>query len=56
MSTVITMSQTVNELTSGQVFVVRSREAEALIAASKATKSASKVSAVPTAKVGKRGN
>lgn len=54
--TVVTMTSTVNELTSGQTFVVRAREAEALIAQSKATKSVSKPVAVPTAKVGKKGN
>lgn len=54
--TVVTMTSTVNELTNGSTYVVRAKEAEALIANSKATKSGSKVSAVPTAKVGKKGN
>ena len=39
MSTVVTMSQTVGGLTSGQTYRVRSRTAEALVAATQATKS-----------------
>lgn len=45
MSTVVTMSQTVGGLTSGQTYIVRSRNAELLVAASQATKSTVKGSA-----------
>lgn len=39
MSTIVTMSQTVGELASGQVYRVRSRTAETLVKNSQATKS-----------------
>ncbi len=38
MSKIVTMSQTVNDLISGQTYRVRSKYAEALVAASQATK------------------
>lgn len=55
MSTVVTMSQTVGNLTNGQTYLVRSRNAELLVAASQATKGGSKGSAgnVLPAKTGK---
>lgn len=55
--TVVTMSQTVADLTSGQTYLVRTREAELLVAQSKATKGTVRGSAanVLPAKTGKRG-
>lgn len=53
MSNIITMSQTVGELTSGQTYRVRSRNAQAYVAASQATISVNRKS--DTAIVGKRG-
>lgn len=57
MSTIVTMSQTVGDLTNGQTYLVRSREAEVLVAQSKATKSTVRGPAgnVPVAKTGKKG-
>lgn len=57
MSTVVTMSQTVADLTNGQTYIVRSREAELLVAQSKATKGSVRGPAanVLPAKTGKRG-
>lgn len=57
MSTVVTMSQTVNDLTSGQTYVLRSKEAELLVAQSKATKGTVRgpASNVLPAKTGKKG-
>jgi hypothetical protein len=57
MGTVITMSQTVGELTSGQTFYVRSREAEKYVVATQATKGTVRGLAmnVPPSKTGKRG-
>ena len=58
MSTVITMSQTVGELVSGNTYVVRSREAERYVAASQATKGSVRgiAQAVLPSKTGKRGS
>lgn len=54
--TLVTMTQTVNELTSGQTYRVRAKEAELLVAQSKATKAtAKKIVGVGTSKEGKRG-
>lgn len=58
MSTVITMSQTVGDLTSGQTYVVRSKEAEKYVANSQATKGTVRGanSNVLPAKTGKKGS
>lgn len=58
MSTTVTMSQTVNELTSGSTYIVRSKEAEKLVADSNATKTGKRGNnaGVLPAKTGKRGN
>lgn len=58
MSTVITMTSTVGDLTSGQTYIVRSREAEKYVAATQATKSTVRGPAanVLPAKTGKKGN
>ncbi len=42
MSTIVTMSSTVGDLTSGQTYRVRAKTAERLIAASQATKANTK--------------
>lgn len=57
MGQVVTMTQTVGDLTNAQTFYVRSREAELLVAQSKATKGTVKGAAanVLPAKTGKRG-
>lgn len=57
MSQIVTMTATVGDLTNGQVYRVRSREAELLVAQSKATKSAVRgpASNVLPSKEGKRG-
>jgi len=57
MSTVVTMTQTVNELTNGQTYIVRSREADLLKAQNKCTVSAVRGAAsnVPPSKTGKKG-
>lgn len=57
MSTIVTMTQTVTDLTSGQVYRVRSAEAERLVAQSKATKGIVRgpASNVLPAKEGKKG-
>jgi hypothetical protein len=57
MSTIVTMSQTVGELTSGQTFIVRSREAEKIVANTQGTKSTLRGPAgnVLPAKTGKKG-
>jgi hypothetical protein len=57
MGNVVTMTSTVADLTSGQTYYVRSREAELLVAQSKATKltvSGASINVLP-AKTGKRG-
>lgn len=55
MGTVVVMTSTVGDLTSGQTYYVRSRYAETLVAATQATKSPSKVvsAGVLPAKTGK---
>lgn len=55
MGNVVTMSQTVGELASGQTYFVRSRVAEKLVASSQATKGAIRGPAanVPPSKTGK---
>jgi hypothetical protein len=51
---IITMSQTVGELTSGQTYRVRAKTAELLVAQSKATKTnAKKISGPGNSKEGK---
>lgn len=57
MGTVVTMSSTVGDLTSGQTYYVRSREAEKIVANSQGTKGSVRGSAsnVLPAKTGKRG-
>lgn len=54
--TVVVMSSTVGDLTSGQTYIVRARTAERLIAATQATKSAVRGPAanVLPSKTGKR--
>lgn len=54
---VVTMSSTVGDLTNGQTYIVRAKEAERLVAQSKATKSGLRgpASNVLPAKTGKRG-
>ena len=56
--TLVTMTQTTGELASGQVFRVRAREAERLVAQSKATLAPGKKITVVNAhtKEGKRSN
>lgn len=57
MSTIVTMSSTVGDLTSGQTYRVRSREAERLVANTQATKAAVRgpASNVLPSKEGKKG-
>lgn len=57
MSNIVTLSQTVGDLTNGQTFRVRSREADRLVANSQATKSADRGAKgeVLPAKTGKKG-
>jgi len=57
MSSIVTMSSTVGDLTNGQIFRVRSKEAELLIAQSKATKGTVRgpASNVLASKEGKKG-
>ncbi len=57
MGTVVTMTSTVGDLTNTGVYFVRSREAEALVAASHATKGTVRGAAsnVLPAKTGKKG-
>jgi len=57
MSNIVTMTQTVNDLTNASTYRVRSKEAELLVAQSKATKSAVRgpASNVLPSKEGKRG-
>lgn len=54
---IVTMSQTVGELTNGQTYIVRAREADLLIAQSKATRGTTRGASgnVLPAKTGKRG-
>ena len=58
MSTVITMSSTVGDLTNGQTYLVRSKEAERYVAATQATKGTVRgpASNVLPAKTGKKGS
>lgn len=53
---IVTMTQTVGELTSGQTYHVRAKNAELLVAAAQATKSGLKPIAanVPVSKTGKK--
>lgn len=57
MSTIVTMTSTVGDLTSGQTYRVRSREAEKIVANSQGTKGAVRGSGsnVLPSKEGKRG-
>ena len=57
MSNIVTMTQTVNDLTNASTYRVRSKEAELLVAQSKATKSVVRgpASNVLPSKEGKRG-
>lgn len=57
MSTIVTMSSTVGDLTNGQTYRVRSREAEKLVANTQATKGTVRGAAsnVLPSKEGKRG-
>lgn len=54
---VVTMSQTVGELTSGQTYIVRAKEADLLVAQSKATRGKVRGASgnVLPSKTGKRG-
>lgn len=58
MGQVVTMSSTVGDLTSGQTYYVRSKEAERLVAATQATKGTVRgpASNVLPAKTGKKGS
>lgn len=57
MSTIVTMSQTVGDLINGSTYIVRSREAEKIVANSQGTKSTVRgpASNVLPSKTGKRG-